>query len=126
MGQASTQRRAGRPRRTATAAVRASQPVCHLCGLPVDLTLQRTGRGKHPLSSCIDEIVPVIRGGSITDPANLGHAHSVCNNSRGTHPLVPRDPGWPQRTKDPEEVRARCRHLAQHYMAPTEPVLRPW
>lgn len=92
--------------------------------MPIDLTLQRTGKGKHPLSSCIDELVPVVRGGSITDPANLRHAHSCCNNSRGTHALVPWDPGWQARTKHPDEVRARCRTLyTSHTTAPT---IRTW
>ena len=115
MGQASVQRRAARPRRPNNPQVRATQPCCHLCGLPIDLTLPRHGKAKHPLSSCIDELVPVVRGGDPTDPTNTRHAHAVCNNSRGTHALVPWDPGWPTRTKQPEEVRARCQHLANTY-----------
>jgi 5-methylcytosine-specific restriction endonuclease McrA len=123
VGAASTARRAGRPRRTACAEVRRTQPCCHLCGMPVDLTLPRSGPKPHPLSSQVDEIIPVKRGGSITDPANLRHAHKVCNGSRGVKPLVPWDPGW-DATSNPDEVRARCRTLyATHTTAPT---IRTW
>lgn len=108
MGQASIQRRAGRPRRTATARVRATQPNCWLCGYPIDLTLDRQ---RHPLGSCVDEILPVHYGGSITDPANLGHAHRVCNTSRGIKPITP-------------EVRARCRALFEHHTSTVH--ISPW
>ena len=102
---ASDLKRSGRPRRRATAHVRATQPLCHLCGLPIDLTLDRH---RHPLGSTIDEVIPVHHGGSTTDPNNLRHAHRCCNTSRGTKPITP-------------EVRARCQHLAHTAMTTNQP-----
>lgn len=97
-------------RRRATAQVRATQPNCHLCGIAIDLTLDRQ---RHPLSSCVDEILPRHHGGSPLDPANLGHAHRVCNTSRGTQPITP-------------EVRQRCRELALHHMNRMTATINPW
>ena len=98
-------------RRRATAEVRATQPNCHLCGYgPIDLTLNRQS---HPLASCVDEILPRHHGGSPLDPANLGHAHRVCNTSRGTQPITP-------------EVRQRCQELALHHMNRITAIINPW
>ena len=62
---------------------------CHLCGLPIDYSLgwyvdPRDGRRKrHPLSFEVDEIVPVSKGGSPVDRANVAPAHRICNEWRG-------------------------------------------
>ena len=98
--QAADRLRSGRPRERAKAAIRATQPNCHLCGYPIDLALDRK---RHPLASSIDELVPVDYGGSTLDPANLRHAHRICNGSRGTKPITP-------------EVRARCRTLVENVL----------
>lgn len=42
-----------------------------------------------------DELVPVSRGGSPYDPANVDAAHRICNEKRGNKPL-----GVPQRPRD--------------------------
>ena len=73
----------GSRRRALAARVRASGEPCHLCGLPVDLSLP----AGHPLSFELDELVPVSRGGSPTDPANVAPAHRCCNQWRGAKPM---------------------------------------
>lgn len=52
---------------------------CHLCGCPIDYTLPHG----HPMAYELDEIVPVSRGGSPYDPANVAPAHALCNRRRG-------------------------------------------
>jgi hypothetical protein len=76
----------GRPRRRLQAQVRAEEPNCHLCGLPIDLTLDPM---IHPLSSCVDEITPRSQGGDPLDRNNTRHAHRICNEYRATHPITP-------------------------------------
>lgn len=75
----------GRPRRAMIARVRREQPNCHLCGLPIDLTLDAK---THPMGSTIDEVIPRSRS---VDPkrsaltySNLRHAHRRCNSQRGS------------------------------------------
>lgn len=52
---------------------------CHLCGCPIDYTLPHG----HPMAYELDEIVPVSRGGSPYDRANVAPAHRICNQRRG-------------------------------------------
>lgn len=78
--------RSGRPRERAKAEVRSKNEPCHLCGFDIDLTRDRV---KDPLGSTIDELVPISRGGSATDPSNLAHAHRICNTSRGSKDITP-------------------------------------
>ena len=56
---------------------------CHICGGAIDYSLP----AGHPMSFEVDEIVPVSRGGSPTDPANVAPAHRICNERRGNRPL---------------------------------------
>lgn len=56
---------------------------CWICGLPIDPGL----RNPDPLSAVVDELVPVSRGGSPTDPANCVAAHRCCNGWRGAKPV---------------------------------------
>lgn len=56
----------------------ASQDVCGICGRPVDKTL----RYPHPLSKCIDHIIPVSKGGHPSDLENLQLAHWCCNRQK--------------------------------------------
>ncbi len=95
--------REGRPRRRAQAAVRATQPHCHLCGHTID---PRRCAQRDPLGSTIDEIIPLSAGGSALDPTNLRHAHRCCNSTRGRAPITP-------------EVRAQCLTAYRRHTLPT-------
>ncbi len=56
----------------------ATQTVCGICGQPVDPTLKYP----HPLSRCIDHIIPVAKGGHPSDISNLQLAHWICNREK--------------------------------------------
>ena len=56
----------------------ATQDVCGICGRPVDKTLKYP----HPLSKCIDHIIPVSKGGHPSDKDNLQLAHWTCNRQK--------------------------------------------
>ena len=56
----------------------ATQTVCGICGKPVDKALKYP----HPLSPCIDHIVPVNRGGHPSDLDNLQLSHWTCNRQK--------------------------------------------
>lgn len=56
----------------------ATQSVCGICGQPVDPAY----KFPHPLSRCIDHIVPVARGGHPSDIDNLQLAHFTCNRAK--------------------------------------------
>lgn len=61
----------------------ASQPQrCWMCGLPISPTYQ----ARHPYALELDEIVPISKGGSAIDPANVRAAHRCCNQWRGDKP----------------------------------------
>ena len=53
----------------------ATQKICALCGKPVDFKL----KFPHPLSPCIDHIIPVSKGGHPSDLKNSQLAHMTCN-----------------------------------------------
>ena len=55
-----------------------------MCGMPIDPALP----AGHPLSFELDELVPVSKGGSPTDPANVAGAHRCCNQWRGDKPMA--------------------------------------
>lgn len=59
--------------------VRAMGLPCHLCGMPIDYSLP----AGEPMSYELDEIVPVSKGGSPYDPANVAPAHRICNQRKG-------------------------------------------
>jgi 5-methylcytosine-specific restriction endonuclease McrA len=71
--------RNGRPYRRLTAAVKALGDPCARCGHNIDPTLGP----RHPLSFTLDHIVPISRGGSLLDPANVRSMHRRCNSARG-------------------------------------------
>ena len=56
----------------------ATQDVCGICGKPVDKRLKYP----HPLSPCIDHIIPIARGGHPSAIENLQLAHWSCNRQK--------------------------------------------
>jgi 5-methylcytosine-specific restriction endonuclease McrA len=56
----------------------ATQKLCGICGKPVDFSL----KFPHPLSPCIDHIIPVAKGGHPSDLQNLQLAHWCCNRQK--------------------------------------------
>lgn len=56
----------------------ATKTACGICGKPVDKSLKYP----HPLSACIDHIVPVAKGGHPSDIENLQLAHWTCNRQK--------------------------------------------
>lgn len=56
----------------------ATQTVCGICGKPVDKSI----RYPHPMSPCIDHIIPVAKGGHPSDLDNLQLAHWTCNRQK--------------------------------------------
>lgn len=59
-------------------AIYATQTVCGICGRPVDFDQKYP----HPLSPCIDHIVPIAKGGHPSDRENLQLAHWCCNRAK--------------------------------------------
>lgn len=55
-----------------------TQTVCGICGRPVDFELKYP----HPLSPCIDHIIPIAKGGHPSDIDNLQLAHWTCNRQK--------------------------------------------
>lgn len=55
-----------------------TQSCCGICGKPVDFSLKYP----HPLSACIDHIIPVAQGGHLSDIDNLQLAHWTCNRQK--------------------------------------------
>ena len=64
--------------RTNKKKIYATQTVCGICGKPVDFSLKYP----HPLSACIDHIIPVAKGGHPSDLNNLQLAHWTCNRQK--------------------------------------------
>ena len=56
----------------------ATQDTCGICGRPVDFTL----KFPHPMSACIDHIIPIDKGGHPSDINNLQLAHLCCNREK--------------------------------------------
>lgn len=56
----------------------ATQTVCGICGKPVDFSIKYP----HPLSPCIDHIIPVAKNGHPSDIDNLQLAHWTCNRQK--------------------------------------------
>lgn len=56
----------------------ATQNICGICGKPVDFTKKYP----HPLSPCIDHIIPLAKGGHPSDIDNLQLAHWTCNRQK--------------------------------------------
>lgn len=56
----------------------ATQRICGICGQPVDFSL----KFPHPLSPCIDHIIPVAKNGHPSALDNLQLAHFSCNRAK--------------------------------------------
>lgn len=56
----------------------ATQEICGICGKPVDFKKKYP----HPLSPCIDHIIPVSKGGHPSDISNMQLAHWACNRQK--------------------------------------------
>ena len=56
----------------------ATQTICGICGKPVDFSVKYP----HPLSPCIDHIIPVAKNGHPSDMSNLQLAHWICNRQK--------------------------------------------
>lgn len=65
----------------------ATQTVCGICGKSVDFGQ----RYPHPLSPCIDHIIPIAKGGHPSDLDNLQLAHWTCNRQKSDK-LLGRNP----------------------------------
>ncbi len=74
----------GHARRQVRAWLKAQGLPCHICGMAIDYTLP----AGHPMSFEVDEIVPVSKGGSPIDRANVAPAHRICNERRGNKSLA--------------------------------------
>lgn len=55
-----------------------TRTVCGICGKPVDFSI----KPPHPLSACIDHIIPIDKGGHPSDIDNLQLAHQCCNRAK--------------------------------------------
>ncbi len=97
----------GHARRKVRAWLKAQGLPCHICGRAIDYSLP----AGHPMSFEVDEIVPVSKGGSPIDRANVAAAHRICNERRGNKPLrkngsPPADaPRGPEHTEQPVTTR---------------------
>lgn len=67
----------------------ATQSCCGICGKPVDMAL----RYPHPLSKCIDHIIPLAKGGHPSDLDNLQLAHWTCNRQKSDKLIDKKDFG---------------------------------
>ena len=56
----------------------ATQTVCGICGKPVDFRI----KWPHPMSPCIDHIIPLAKGGHPSDISNMQLAHMSCNRQK--------------------------------------------
>lgn len=55
-----------------------TQKICGICGKEVDFSVKYP----HPLSPCIDHIIPIAKGGHPSDITNLQLAHWTCNRQK--------------------------------------------
>ena len=56
----------------------ATAQICGICGNPLD----KQQKYPHPLSTVVDHIVPISRGGHPSDLQNLQAAHRWCNRQK--------------------------------------------
>ena len=58
--------------------IMATQTVCGICGKHVDKSIKYP----HPMSACVDHIIPIARGGHPSDIDNMRLAHWMCNRMK--------------------------------------------
>lgn len=90
MGKPNPRRTNGARRTALRKRVAAMGLPCALCGQLIDYSLP----ARNPLSYELDEIVPVSKGGSPYDPANVQPAHRICNQRKGNKFGMPRPAGF--------------------------------
>ena len=64
-----------------------TQKICGICGKEVDFS----AKYPHPLSPCIDHIIPIAKGGHPSDIENLQLAHWTCNRQKSDKLIEKRD-----------------------------------
>lgn len=74
----------GHERRKVREWLRSQGLPCHICGQAIDYSLP----AGDPMSFEVDEIIPVSKGGSPVDRANVAPAHRICNQRRGNRDLA--------------------------------------
>ena len=89
----------------------ATQTVCGIYGKPVDFSY----KFPHPLSPCIDHIIPVVKGGHPSDLDNLQLAHFCCNRAKSDK-LVARS----GKAQEQAEAEARAQAQAAQAQAQTQ------
>lgn len=62
-----------------------TETICGICGQPVDKKLKYP----HPMSPCIDHIIPIDRSGHPSDISNLQLAHWKCNRAKANKLIFP-------------------------------------
>lgn len=67
----------------------ATQDICGICGKPVDPSYKYP----HPLSRCIDHIIPISKNGSPSAIENLQLAHWTCNRQKSDKITTENKPG---------------------------------
>ena len=84
--------RNGRPYRRLCVTQRALLLPCWLCGKAIAYELTGYAAQRHPLGFTLDHLVPLSRGGDLTDPVNARSAHRKCNSARGNRTDAHRQP----------------------------------
>lgn len=69
-------------RRARNTALRLSDGICYLCGMPVDFAIK-----KGPYSKQVDHIMPASRGGDLYDQENLRVTHKQCNQIKSANSI---------------------------------------
>lgn len=85
--------RTGRPWRRLRESVRRRRDPCHLCGHPIDYTLD----WPDPKSFTVDHIIPLTHAPDLArDRNNTAAAHLDCNSSKGAggRPSTPHSETW--------------------------------
>lgn len=91
--------------------IMASETICGICGQPVDKSLKYP----HPMSPCIDHIIPIDRSGHPSDISNLQLAHWKCNRAKANKLIFPVN-GKSNRKSDFVELTDNSNRVLPHAM----------
>lgn len=69
-------------RKARNTALRLSDRICYLCGMPIDFSIKAG-----PFSKEVDHIIPASRGGELYDQENLRVTHKQCNQIKSTQSI---------------------------------------